>query len=102
MLAVYAGLDITPLWADKAETLGTSGINKLYFDTAKMNLVNYKNALMPNGRDGVEYHHDKGVASGHSCRQWGLYRPRPSDYLCHARQWWRMARANAHHACGTC
>lgn len=59
MLAVYAGLDITPLWVDKVETLGTSGINKLYFDTAKMNLVNYKNALMPNGRDGVEYHHDK-------------------------------------------
>lgn len=59
MLAVYAGLDITPLWADKVGMLGTSGINKLYFDTAKMNLVNYKNALMPNGRDGVEYHHDK-------------------------------------------
>lgn len=59
MLEVYAGLDITPLWMDKVEMLGTSGINKLYFDTAKMNLVNYKNALMPNGRDGVEYHNDK-------------------------------------------
>ncbi|WII95864.1 beta-lactamase family protein [Moraxella haemolytica] len=35
----------------------TANINKLYFGTSKMNLANYKNALMPNGRDGIEYHH---------------------------------------------
>ncbi len=36
--------------------LTTATINRLYFDTSRMNLANYKNALMPNSRDGLEYH----------------------------------------------
>ena len=34
----------------------TAHVNRLYFDTARMNLTNYKNALMPNAKDGLEYH----------------------------------------------
>lgn len=76
MLLVYAGLDIAPLWTENVTTLSTANINRLYFDTTKMNLSNYKNALMPNGRDGIDYHHDKvmqasipaanGVSSAHA------------------------------------
>lgn len=36
----------------------TANINRLYFDTSRMNLANYKNALMPNAKDGLEYHRD--------------------------------------------
>ncbi|UNU73091.1 beta-lactamase family protein [Moraxella nasovis] len=51
-------LPISYLWQDALgdTPLSTASINKLYFDTSKMNLMNYKNALMPNGRDGVSYH----------------------------------------------
>lgn len=59
ILDALASFDVSPLWADKVESLTTANINKLYFDTSKMNLANYKNALMPNGRDGLAYHQDK-------------------------------------------
>ncbi len=59
MLDVLSHCSAAPLWVDKVDAISTANVNKLYFDTSKMNLVNYKNALMPNGRDGVEYHHDK-------------------------------------------
>ncbi|MDO4895890.1 MAG: serine hydrolase domain-containing protein [Moraxella sp.] len=58
ILDALADFSVSPLWADKVENLTTANINKLYFDTSKMNLVNYKNALMPNGRDGLAYHSD--------------------------------------------
>lgn len=51
-------LPVTPLWQQASE-LTTANINRLYFDTSQMNLVNYKNALMPNGRDGLSYHSDE-------------------------------------------
>lgn len=59
-LQVLSSLMVSPLWQDKLgqTPLTTASINKLYFDTTAMNLVNYRNALMPNGRDGVEYHQD--------------------------------------------
>lgn len=56
VLEALASFGVSALWADKVTSLTTANINKLYFDTAKMNLVNYKNALMPNGRDGLQYH----------------------------------------------
>ncbi|OOS07179.1 Beta-lactamase [Moraxella cuniculi DSM 21768] len=40
------------------QKLTTANINRLYFDTSRMNLSNYKNALMPNAKDGLEYHRD--------------------------------------------
>ena len=51
---------ITPLWQEVLQDtpITTANINKLYFDTTRMNLANYKNALMPNGKDGLEYHRD--------------------------------------------
>lgn len=58
MLEVLMHGPAAPLWEDKVDIINTANVNKLYFDTSQMNLVNYKNALMPNGRDGVEYHHD--------------------------------------------
>lgn len=60
-LQTLSSLAVGQLWQHRlGETpLTTANINKLYFDTAAMNLVNYKNALMPNGRDGIEYHQDK-------------------------------------------
>lgn len=59
ILDTLASLPITPLWQDalNGAPISTANINKLYFDITKMNLVNYKNALMPNGRDGIQYYH---------------------------------------------
>lgn len=57
-LETLARLPIAHLWSDKAQPLTSANINRLYFDTSKMNLLNYKNALMPNGRDGLMYHTD--------------------------------------------
>ena len=61
ILDALASFTISPLWQKRLgiNALTTANINKLYFDTSKMNLVNYKNALMPNGRDGLAYHSDK-------------------------------------------
>ncbi|WP_066800024.1 serine hydrolase domain-containing protein [Moraxella oblonga] len=58
VLEVLGSFEIAKLWRDKlAESpLNTANINKLYFDATKMNLANYKNALMPNGKDGLAYH----------------------------------------------
>lgn len=60
ILDTLADFAVSSLWQDKLDKdnkeLNTANINKLYFDTTKMNLVNYKNALMPNGRDGLAYH----------------------------------------------
>lgn len=57
-LEIFENLSIAPLWREKlsGNALTTVNINKLYFDTAKMNLANYKNALMPNGKEGLSYH----------------------------------------------
>lgn len=59
-LAFLESLDIAPLWKAQLgdKPLSTASINQLYFDTKRLNLVNYKNALMPNGRDGISYHRD--------------------------------------------
>ena len=35
----------------------TQTINKQYFDTAQLNLVNYKHALIPDGKTPLDYHH---------------------------------------------
>lgn len=64
ILTALANFSIAPLWqnqykATENQALTTANINKLYFDTTKMNLFNYKNALMPNGKDGLAYHTDK-------------------------------------------
>lgn len=59
VLEFLANCPASPLWVDKTTTPSTASINKLYFDTAKMNLANYKNALMPNGREGLNYHSDE-------------------------------------------
>lgn len=58
ILKTLANLPTTALWKNalKDTDITTANINRLYFDTSKMNLTNYKNALMPNGRDGVEYY----------------------------------------------
>lgn len=57
-LEILQQLDVANLWRAKLDDapLNTANINKLYFDTSQMNLANYKNALMPNARDGLEYH----------------------------------------------
>lgn len=63
MIGVLSDLSISQRWQDlltsSGESIGTASVNRLYFDTAMMNLKNYKNALMPNGRDGIEYHHEQ-------------------------------------------
>ncbi|OOR88529.1 EstA family serine hydrolase [Moraxella caviae] len=61
ILAVLNDTPAAQIWqsALAGAPIGTASVNKLYFDTSAMNLVNYKNALMPNGRDGVEYHSDE-------------------------------------------
>lgn len=53
------GVPAADIWRSSLNgaDITTANANKLYFDTSKMNLANYKNALMPNGRDGIEYHH---------------------------------------------
>lgn len=59
VLTALHSLPISQHWAMAlgSEGLTTASINRLYFDSSAMNLVNYKNALMPNGRDGITYHH---------------------------------------------
>ncbi|OAV16886.1 putative esterase A [Moraxella catarrhalis] len=58
VLQTLTHLPTSLLWraslGDKPIT--TAHVNRLYFDTARMNLTNYKNALMPNAKDGLEYH----------------------------------------------
>lgn len=58
ILQTLANLPTASLWQSALEDLpiNTANVNKLYFDTSKMNLANYKNALMPNGKDGLSYH----------------------------------------------
>lgn len=58
VLQTLANLPTASLWqsALKGLPINTANVNKLYFDTSKMNLANYKNALMPNGKDGLSYH----------------------------------------------
>lgn len=53
-------LPVSGMWqrALGEQTISTAAINRLYFDTSRMNLANYKNALMPNAKDGLEYHRD--------------------------------------------
>ena len=57
-LQTFSSLPAAPLWQSALgdATINTANVNRLYFDTSRMNLVNYKNALMPNSRDGLEYH----------------------------------------------
>lgn len=57
-LQTFGSLPVAPLWQSALgdATINTANVNRLYFDTSRMNLVNYKNALMPNSRDGLEYH----------------------------------------------
>ncbi|MFB6348066.1 serine hydrolase domain-containing protein [Moraxella sp. ZJ142] len=59
-LQTFANLPVSQLWqaALGDTTANTANINRLYFDTSRMNLANYKNALMPNAKDGLEYHRD--------------------------------------------
>lgn len=61
MIQTLSCLPISRLWQERLSTkaLSTAAINKLYFDGAGMNMQNYKNALMPNGRDGLAYHRDE-------------------------------------------
>lgn len=58
-LQTLATLPISQLWQQALgqKALNTANINRLYFDTSRMNLANYKNALMPNAKDGLEYYH---------------------------------------------
>lgn len=57
-LATLAHLPAAQLWQPALgdAPISTAAVNRLYFDTSRMNLANYKNALMPNSRDGLEYH----------------------------------------------
>lgn len=59
-IEVLSGVPAADVWRQSLNgvSIGTATVNRLYFDTSKMNLANYKNALMPNGRDGIEYYHD--------------------------------------------
>lgn len=60
--AFLATLPITSLWQDALknqglpDTLTTQNINQLYFDVRQMNLKNYKNALLPDGKNPINYH----------------------------------------------
>lgn len=60
VIQTLSALPASQLWRNQLQDkpLSTANINKLYFDTAYMNMQNYKNALMPNGRDSLEYHRD--------------------------------------------
>lgn len=57
-LETLASLEVASLWSSALEgrTLNTANINRLYFDTSQMNLINYKNALMPNAKEGLAYY----------------------------------------------
>lgn len=52
-LDFYNNLPIANLWG---ESLNTQAINKHYFDPSKMNLVNYKDALLVDGKTPINYH----------------------------------------------
>lgn len=58
VLSTLANLLASHLWREALgdKPISTANINRLYFDAAYMNLANYKNALMPNAKDGLEYH----------------------------------------------
>lgn len=60
-LDLYQSLPIKA-WGE-LETLDTQSIAKLYFDPSKMNLINYKNALMLDGKTPVNYYDSKLLAS---------------------------------------
>lgn len=57
-LHTFGHLPVSALWRHALgdQSLATATINRLYFDTSRMNLANYKNTLMPNAKDGLEYH----------------------------------------------
>lgn len=61
IIEILNNLPVSQLWqtALQDKPLSTANINRLYFDSSQMNLPNYKNALMPNGKNGLAYHHDK-------------------------------------------
>lgn len=52
-LAFYHNLPIAHLWGD---TLTTQAISKHYFDPSQMNLDNYKDALLIDGKTPINYH----------------------------------------------
>lgn len=59
----FAGLPFAQMWQEAitnngADELNTASINRLYFDTSKMNMVNYKSALVPDGKTPLDYHHE--------------------------------------------
>ncbi|MDO4426598.1 MAG: serine hydrolase domain-containing protein [Moraxella sp.] len=52
-LDFYKNLPIAHLWG---ETLNTQAINRHYFDPSRMNLANYKDALLADGKTPINYH----------------------------------------------
>lgn len=59
-LDFYHHLPITPLWQNRLNELGlpltTANINRLYFDPALMNMANYKDALLFDGKTSINYY----------------------------------------------
>lgn len=55
----YNNLPIAHLWGN---TLNTQAINRHYFDPSQMNLANYKDALLADGRTPINYHADEVVS----------------------------------------
>lgn len=58
-LAFYKSLPIAHLWQGE---LTTQAINRHYFDSTRMNLNNYKDALLADGRTPINYHADSVVS----------------------------------------
>lgn len=57
-LDFYKNSPVAQLWRERLqeEPLTTQAINKLYFDPTKLNLVNYKDALLIDGKTPINYH----------------------------------------------
>ncbi len=54
--ATKAFFESLSLWQDEQGNKSTAVINKKYFDPSFMNLTNYKNALLADGRTPIDYH----------------------------------------------
>lgn len=64
MLELWQSLPIYPIWRDKVKgAINSRNVNKLYFDTTRLNLSNYKRALMPDGRHAFDYYHDDALTA---------------------------------------
>lgn len=54
--ALFSSLPISPLWKQKTDMLTTQSVNQQYFDPSLLNLRNYKEALLADGKTPIDYH----------------------------------------------